>query len=530
MSTSSIVTPEGSPICGIVGVAGGKLGRLGVGIFEDLMIVSNLRGRWGAGAAVVTGEKIMTYKTEWSGVDVIDMKGYRENVGGKVAPSTLLGHTRHPTKGGQTVNESHPHSFKNVTGVHNGTLTRADGKFVRDDESDSRMFYKHMNDSGAHTAIAYAQGAYCFVWLDHVTRTLNFIRNNQRPMTIAKVHWDTEGQTLVWASEIDFIKLVLNRREVKNAEYFELPINELWSIPIGFKKGDDFTKETNIYGGSGYWPSYTPIKGHKKGKEGPSWSAGFQPPAASSSSNTGVSPKKTFVFKDGEFVEKDSILNPPIKQVSLPRPQDKDELEGKKEVRLLDGPDSQRGVADKQRSAAPTKISLGSNAATFLKNLTGGIRKEEAEFYSDTVVDLFPKKDGGPNYERDNQEIEEEFEKLLAAKDADASGILWEDCQFEDTATKMKETVHGHYIPETEYFKILLNGCAWTGDPALPDDTVHWLSREEFILDSVTKDPEAMADLAMVYPHHPKLKGWLEALKPVKTKGKDTTPHHVTIH
>lgn len=526
-------------MCGIVGVAGGKLGRLGVNIFEDLMIVSNLRGRWGAGACVVTGEKIMTYKTEWSGVDVIDMKGYRENVGGKEAPSTLLGHTRHPTKGGQTVNESHPHSFKNVTGVHNGTLSRVDGKFVRDDESDSRMFFKHMNDSGAHTAIAYAQGAYCFVWLDHNKRTLNFIRNSQRTMTIAKVNWGTEGQTLVWASELDFIKLIMNRREIRNVEYFDLPINELWSIPIGFKKGDDFTKESSVYGGSGYWPSHTPVKGGKKGKEVPSWGAGFQ--TSSSSTATSSVGKKTYIFKDGEFVEKDSLLNPPIKQVSLPRPQVKDELEGKEAVRLLDGSNSQGGMADKQRSASPTKISLGSDAASFLRNLTGGVRKEEVEFYSDTVVDLFPKREDGPNYERDNQKIEEEFEKLLATKDrskapfaevddSEASGVLWEDCQFEDTATRMRETVHGHYIPESDYYKILQNGCVWSGDPAMPDDTVHWLAREEFILDSVTKDVEAMTDLAMVYPHHPQLKGWLAALKPVKTKGKDIAPHYVTVH
>lgn len=521
-------------MCGIVGIAAHNLTALGVGVFNELMIVSNLRGRWGAGICAAEENDIRSFKTTYSGVDAIDMKSYQDFVREKNV-STLLGHTRWPTKGGSELADSHPHSFKNITGVHNGTLDKVDGNRVRDEDSDSFSFYKHANEVGFKRAHARIQGAFAFVYIDHHDRTLNFIRNAQRPLWFAKIDWGKKSQTLVWASEKEMLQFVLQRHPlIKDIVYQELPINELWSLPIGFGPDDDFAIEKQMYAGSDLWKAHN----FQRREVAPEWGAGFRGNSTSNNTKAAASPLKgkgPWVYKDGEFLEKSSLLNPPAQKVSLPRPQANDELEGTAQVRLNPPASGDKGVSDEQRSKVASKVSLGSNGAAFLRSLTG---KEVERFLSpserafnssvgDTVVDLYP------SHAR-QQQIDEDFEKLLAQKDAEQSAQLWEDCQFEEDtapAEHMTETLKGHYIPRREYLQILQNGCAWYGEAADESSEVYWLDRESFILAKAISDPEAMNDLSLHYPNHPLMEEWQRlAKKKRRGKTKDVTPHHVTVH
>lgn len=512
-------------MCGIVGVASYNVNRQGREVFEDLMLVSNLRGRWGAGICVVGEKKMMTYKTEWSGIDACDIKGYNDHIRDDKV-HVLLGHTRWPTKGGGGVANAHPHSFANVTGVHNGTLGKVAGKNVKDHESDSKAFYADVSAVGFDKAFANIMGAFAFVFIDHKEETLNFIRNGQRPLAIAKVNWGKPGQALVWASEKEMIEFILKRKNITDYSIEELPVSELWSIPVGFTVGQDFSVEKGKWAGQDLW------KPAKKNEVAPNWSRGFRGNTTSSVSS--INPRQTYVFKDGEFVEKSSITNPPAQKVSLPAAQGADERKGKETLRLPHIKAAEEGVADKQRSSATTKISLGSNGAAFLKNLIGsGTSKAEKEFYGDTVVDLFPKRDN--DSQSFEQSVEAEFNKLLATKaDPDApaeeSCQLWEDCQYEDTAEPMRETLKGHYVPESEYKRLLALGCVWHGDAATEDEEIYWIDRDQYIFDFVIYDPEAMADLSLHFPNHPLMQEWIEKNEKAKNVNSDLYPTSVAIH
>lgn len=514
-------------MCGIVGIAANRLNKIGKNIFSDLMIVSNVRGRWGAGVAAVVGDKIKGVKSLYSGCDLIDMKGFGELMN-ENSVRVLLGHTRWPTKGatGEYINV-HPHFMKNLTGVHNGTLDKVDGAYIKGEDSDSVEFYKHADEVGFKKALSRASGAYCFVFVDHETKTLNFLRNNQRPLFIGKHLWGKDAQSLIWASEREMIVFAMSRANLmKDLEIIELPTNEMWSIPYDIKKGDDFEITKALFAGSDFW---RPLGNHKVSSNEGGWpfrGGTFQkgsgvdrvlPPVKDKpTSNVG---KQTFVFRNGQFVAKSSILNPPVEQVCLRRSESADESEGTTTVRLPDRKGIKERALDKQRSEAVAKVSLGNSGSTFLNNLVKGIEKQlskdEQEFLADAAC---------PDYEGDNQKLEEEFEKLLA-QEVEGKGDVWSDLQDEDAAVKYVETLKGVWIPETEYLEILKFGCAWLGDPATPEDDLYWIEKDVFIFRCCLQDKECIADMSLMYPNDP----YIKAISSSKTFKKNVAPQHVTM-
>lgn len=496
-------------MCGIVGIAAHSLNKVGKNIFSDLITVSNVRGRWGAGVATLAGEKIRGAKSLYSGCDLLDMKGFGDLMD-QPNLRIILGHTRWPTKGGaEDFANVHPHFMTNITGVHNGTLDKVDGTHVKNSESDSVLFYKHADSEGFKTALSRTQGAYCFVFIDHATKTLNFIRNNQRPLFIGRHLWGTESQSLIWASEREMIVFAMSRANLMGKlEIEELPTNELWSISYDMKKGAEFEVTKALYGGSDFW---RPLGGSASSSEKgwPFRGGQFRGTGVDRGANAGPSSsvgRETYVFRDGQFVAKSSILNPPLKQVSLRRSETPDEVEGKEEVRLPDRKGSKKGAAVQQRQKASNEVSLGDSGSTFVKNLLKGIEKhiskDEQEF---------------------NSEVESEFEKLLATK---ASEALWEDLQDDSCETTVyRETIKGVWIPEKDYMEILSFGCAWLGDPATDQDDIYWINRETFIFQACLNDKECLNDLSLVYPNDPLINQLHQAAKTKKT----VEPQHVTM-
>lgn len=237
-------------MCGITGVMSRYLSEPEIECFEDLMKVSALRGMDGAGVVAVAAKKSKTHviRTKLSSFDLVQTEEFANLC--KEKRSIFLGHARLPTKGSaEDYNMIHPHRVDHIIGVHNGTLSEVDGKWVDKEASDSKLMFESIARHGIDHAIAESRGAYCLVWIDELAHTINFLRNYERPLSFGyyvplipskddpkKLEPDNNARpgTLYFASEPDFLRVVLRRRggPKHSLKVFPLPVDTLMSFSL----------------------------------------------------------------------------------------------------------------------------------------------------------------------------------------------------------------------------------------------------------------------------------------------------------
>lgn len=227
-------------MCGICGVLSPQLSRLDVEIFQQLMVVSTLRGVDGAGFAVVpkgSKEKVRIVRDPHVTAAELAYSGdFYQYYGDKM--TCLLGHARYPTTGTRTTEDCHPHLTDHIVGVHNGTLDFVNDKAVKNKDNDSRMLFQAIANVGVEQAISHSIGSYAIVYIDTKTGTINFIRNDERSLSFAKIKG--KDDTVYWASERDMLQMVLSRRTTKDVLHLSLPPDEHMTFrlnPLGPKIG-----------------------------------------------------------------------------------------------------------------------------------------------------------------------------------------------------------------------------------------------------------------------------------------------------
>src|SRR5690606_1181998 len=167
--------------------------------FEQLLLMDVIRGKHSTGVATVSknSKEVVVAKKAVSSLDFVDMPCFRSALSG--VSSVIIGHNRYATVGKVNNNNAHPFEFENVVGVHNGTLNERYSLYNQSKfDTDSESFYSHVNQYGIEDAILNCRGAYCLVWYDKEAKTINFLRNKERPLYIAKVK---DKDTVFWASE-----------------------------------------------------------------------------------------------------------------------------------------------------------------------------------------------------------------------------------------------------------------------------------------------------------------------------------------
>jgi len=197
-------------MCGLVGVAGNL-------IYDDEMIMRKLlvydyfRGPDSTGIATIPikpDEGPTVVKTASHPFDLMDMVRFKKALSSYTCQA-FIGHNRAATLGKVNSANAHPFHESHIIGAHNGTLsagcfTELKRELGYQYDVDSQAIFAAIAKYGIEATIPMLQGAWALTWYDLEKKTLNFIRNKERPLWYA---FSKDMKRMFWASEYDMIAL-----------------------------------------------------------------------------------------------------------------------------------------------------------------------------------------------------------------------------------------------------------------------------------------------------------------------------------
>jgi predicted glutamine amidotransferase len=183
-----------------------------VDAFDNLLFIDALRGMDSTGVFMVERNGDMELAKEATPSFV-----YRSTPEYKALMQTayrsgraLVGHNRAATRGVITDQNAHPFVVDDrITLVHNGTLYGDFKKLTTENvDVDSHAIAHKIHECGddVEAALQQIDGAYALIWHDFKNNTLNFIRNEQRPL-----HYVEVKDGWIWASEANMLAWILAR-------------------------------------------------------------------------------------------------------------------------------------------------------------------------------------------------------------------------------------------------------------------------------------------------------------------------------
>lgn len=183
--------------------------------------MSMLRGEDATGVAgvrEVTNENkqkipvISVYKRAIHAVDYMNTKGFNRILDRFGDYHYVLGHVRASTVGGALDINAHPFMYGDITLIHNGTVNKNNLKVRADEDVDSAHIALAVATHGELPALEMLDGGYSLVWHNAEDDTINFARNERKPMAIAYVKNRNE---LYYASEYRVLWAVLGRNGIE---------------------------------------------------------------------------------------------------------------------------------------------------------------------------------------------------------------------------------------------------------------------------------------------------------------------------
>lgn len=202
-------------MCGLVGlISKNSFGftRDQQEVFASLLFVDLLRGSDSTGAFVVdnTGNVVVAkevgHSLDFIRTDAYDTLNKRAFQNG----AAMIGHNRKATRGDVTDVNAHPFNVdNNIILVHNGTMF-GDHKKHANVDVDSHAIAHLIHEKGTvGEALSSFYGAYALIWYDVKEGSINFVRNDQRPLW-----WMETRNSWVWASTPDMLEFVRIRHNL----------------------------------------------------------------------------------------------------------------------------------------------------------------------------------------------------------------------------------------------------------------------------------------------------------------------------
>jgi hypothetical protein len=219
-------------MCGLQGVMSKPLLQSDINVFQDLMVLGILRGWQGAGVAAIPQDKeaqhVSVLRSTSNGANFVLSDGFHKMIDKpKIA---LLGHTRLPTKGAATdIKNVHPHRVKHIIMTHNGTMHDVAEKPIPEGASDSAMLAESIAEIGLPDTVKTSRGAMALVYVDDKAKTINFFRNDERPLYLAYSNGTNNSHTIYWSSNADFLDLILCKNRNYKPLIMALPVNK-WVV------------------------------------------------------------------------------------------------------------------------------------------------------------------------------------------------------------------------------------------------------------------------------------------------------------
>ena len=211
-------------MCGIVGVASPTALNIQMkDFFQDLLFHDVIRGPHATGvAAIDTMHRTLCVekKAVPAPLFLMDKEPMENLFAFKHDYNIYIGHNRWATSGAKDDdNNAHPFIHGDIVGVHNGSLRNQ--KLLADSEKfvvDSDNLFYHLDEHGLDDTVSKTNGAYALVWYNKEDNSLNFLRNDERPMAIGKL----SNGCWVWASEMGMLQwLVKRHKQLSWATYKE---------------------------------------------------------------------------------------------------------------------------------------------------------------------------------------------------------------------------------------------------------------------------------------------------------------------
>lgn len=222
-------------MCGIFSAVG-DLSQKQDGFIRDMFVLDSLRGPHSCGMLNVVGysSDVHVFKKAMLPHDFLDAGGFKTQLAKK--NKVIIGHNRWASKGKVNHTNAHPFTVGNITGVHNGTLRMQHLLPDHVDyDVDSENIFHAIDKIGIDETWKLISGAAALMWWDAKEKTVNMIRNKERPLHFC---YSKDLRTMYTGSEPPMLRAGLWRNNLDHHNVEELPVDTLYTFTLDLANAD----------------------------------------------------------------------------------------------------------------------------------------------------------------------------------------------------------------------------------------------------------------------------------------------------